>query len=124
MRISSLRGATAALLLVALPLVVAAPLAAPLAAQAPSGAQQAVLVTGASSGIGRRIAETLAAQGYFVYAGARKAEDLAELGKIRNVQGVKLDVTVPADITAAVETVRRAGRGLHGVVNNAGIAIV
>ena len=97
---------------------------APLVAQTPPGARQAVLVTGASSGIGRRITETLAAQGYFVYAGARKAEDLAELGKIRNVQAVKLDVTVPGDITAAVETVRRAGRGLHGVVNNAGVANV
>jgi NAD(P)-dependent dehydrogenase (short-subunit alcohol dehydrogenase family) len=126
MRTSSLRGATAALTLaslgaglLALPLVVATPLAA----QTP-GAQQAVLVTGASSGIGRRITETLASQGHFVYAGARKAEDLAELGRIPNVQPVKLDVTVAADIAAAVETVRRAGRGLHGVVNNAGIAIV
>jgi NAD(P)-dependent dehydrogenase (short-subunit alcohol dehydrogenase family) len=95
-------------------------LAVPAAAQT---AQPAVLVTGASSGIGRKITETLAAEGYFVYAGARKAEDLAALAKIRNVQSVKLDVTVPAEIAAAVETVRRGGRGLHGVVNNAGVAI-
>lgn len=40
------------------------------------------------------------------------------------MQGVKLDVNVDADIAAAVETVRQGGRGLHGVVNNAGIAIV
>lgn len=97
---------------------------APLAAQPASGAQQAVLVTGASSGIGRRITETLASKGYFVYAGARKAEDLADLSRIRNVQSVKLDVTVPGDIAAAVETVRKGGRRLHGVVNNAGIAVV
>jgi NAD(P)-dependent dehydrogenase (short-subunit alcohol dehydrogenase family) len=99
-------------------------IAAPLGAQQATGPQKAVLVTGASSGIGRKITETLAAQGYFVYATARKAEDLAELSKIRNVQSVKLDVTVPADITAAVETVRKAGRGLYGIVNNAGIAII
>ena len=97
---------------------------APIAAQQAPGAQQAVLVTGASSGIGRRITEALASKGYFVYAGARKAEDLAELNKIPNVQSVKLDVTVLSDIAAAVETVRKGGRGLHGVVNNAGIAIV
>ena len=41
---------------------------------------KAVLVTGASSGIGRKITERLASQGYFVYATARKAEDLAALG--------------------------------------------
>jgi NAD(P)-dependent dehydrogenase (short-subunit alcohol dehydrogenase family) len=97
-------------------------------ATVPVGAQasptQAVLVTGASSGIGRKIAERLAGEGYFVYAGARKAEDIAALSKIPNTQGIRLDVTVAADIAAAVETVRRGGRGLHGVVNNAGIAIV
>jgi NAD(P)-dependent dehydrogenase (short-subunit alcohol dehydrogenase family) len=97
---------------------------APLAAQQPTTAQRAVLVTGASSGIGRKITELLASQGHFVYAGARKAEDIAELSKIKNVQGVKLDVNIDSDIAAAVETVRKGGRGLHGVVNNAGIAIV
>ncbi len=34
--------------------------------------QKAVLVTGASTGIGRNIAQRLASEGYFVYAGARK----------------------------------------------------
>lgn len=91
-------------------------------AQAP--AQRAVLVTGASSGIGRKITESLATSGYFVYAGARKDADIRELSAIPNVQGIKLDVTVPADIAAAVETVRKAGRGLYGLVNNAGVAVI
>src|SRR6185503_12443214 len=82
---------------------------------------KAVLVTGASSGIGRKITERLAAQGYFVYATARKDEDLKALGAIRNVQALRLDVTQPADIAAAVETISKAGRGLHGLVNNAGV---
>ena len=83
---------------------------------------KAVLVTGASSGIGRKITEHLAAEGYFVYATARKEEDLKALGAIENVQPLRLDVTQPADIAAAVEAVTKAGRGLYGLVNNAGVA--
>ena len=86
--------------------------------------QKAVLVTGASSGIGRKITERLAADGYFVYAGARKDEDLRELDAIENVDSIRLDVTKPEDIAAAVQAVRSAGRGLHGLVNNAGVAVV
>lgn len=85
---------------------------------------KAILVTGASTGIGRNIAETLAANGYFVYAGARKDKDLAELDAIENIQSVRLDVTVQSEIDAAVETVRKGGRGLYGLVNNAGVAIL
>lgn len=85
--------------------------------------QQAVLVTGASSGIGRNIAETLAKKGYFVYAGARKQKDLDALNAINNIQGIKLDVTIQFEIDAAVKTVEKAGRGLYGVVNNAGVTI-
>jgi len=83
---------------------------------------KAVLVTGASSGIGRKITEHLAADGYFVYATARKEEDLKALGAIKNVQPLRLDVTQPADIAAAVEAVTKAGRGLYGLVNNAGVS--
>jgi NAD(P)-dependent dehydrogenase (short-subunit alcohol dehydrogenase family) len=92
------------------------------AAAAPeASSSKAVLVTGASSGIGRKITERLAADGYFVYAGARKDEDLKALGAIKNVQAVRLDVTKPEDIDTAVETVKHGGRGLYGLVNNAGI---
>ena len=92
-------------------------------AQSPS-AQRAVVVTGASSGIGRKITERLAANGFFVYAGARAQKDLDELNAIKNVQAVRLDVTSAADIAAAVATVSKAGRGLYGVVNNAGVVVV
>jgi NAD(P)-dependent dehydrogenase (short-subunit alcohol dehydrogenase family) len=84
-------------------------------------AQKAILVTGASSGIGRNIAETLAADGYFVYGGARKQADLDALNEIPNIQSVRLDVTKQDEIDAAVEIVRAGGKGLYGLVNNAGI---
>jgi NAD(P)-dependent dehydrogenase (short-subunit alcohol dehydrogenase family) len=92
-------------------------------AQSPD-ARKAVLVTGASSGIGRKITERLAANGFFVYAGGRAQKDLDDLNTIPNVQAVRLDVTVPSDIAAAVATVTKAGRGLYGIVNNAGVVVV
>ena len=85
--------------------------------------QKAVLVTGASSGIGRNITETLAKEGYFVYAGARKQMDIEALNTINNVQAIKLDVTIQSEIDAAVETITKQGRGLYGVVNNAGVTV-
>ncbi len=86
-------------------------------------AQKAVLVTGASTGIGREIAETLAENGFFVYAGARKQKDLDALNAIDNIKSVRLDVTQQDEIDAAVETVRAGGKGLYGLVNNAGVYI-
>jgi NAD(P)-dependent dehydrogenase (short-subunit alcohol dehydrogenase family) len=88
---------------------------------AESEMQKAVLVTGASTGIGRNIAETLAAAGYFVYAGARKQADLDALNDIENIQAIRLDVTKQDEIDAAVEIVRAGGKGLYGLVNNAGV---
>ena len=52
-----------------------------------SNGPKAVLVTGASTGIGRKITERLVAHGYVVYAGARKDSDLQALGAIRNEIG-------------------------------------
>ena len=93
-------------------------------AQGLEGKQKAVLVTGASSGIGRKITETLASRGYFVYAGARSEEDLRDLNQIENVQSIRLDVTKQDEIDAAVNQVVQAGRGLYGLVNNAGVAVI
>ena len=93
-------------------------------AREPRQAQKAVLVTGATSGIGRNITERLASKGYFVYAGARSESDMKALNAIPNVQAIRLDVTIASDIANAVATVTKAGRGLYGVVNNAGVVIV
>ena len=86
--------------------------------------QKAVLITGASTGIGRNMAETLAREGYYVYAGARKQADIDELSAIENIEGIRLDVTDQGEIDAAVAHVRDAGRGLFGLVNNAGVGVI
>jgi NAD(P)-dependent dehydrogenase (short-subunit alcohol dehydrogenase family) len=87
-------------------------------------ANDAVLVTGASTGIGHAIAMHLAANGYTVYAGVRKEGDRERLeAEHTRIRPVILDVTVPADVTRAVQTVRENGDTLSGLVNNAGVAI-
>ncbi len=85
--------------------------------------QKAILVTGASSGIGKRTAEYLVKQGYFVYAGARKEKDIADLSANKNMLGVRLDVTIQEDIDKAVALITKEGRGLYGLVNNAGVTV-
>lgn len=109
----------------ALPIFLALLFAGPpvLAEPPAAGSPKAVLVTGASTGIGRAITERLAADGYFVYAGARKDKDLEELNAIENVQAIRIDVTREDEIAAAFATVTGAGRGLYGLVNNAGVAV-
>lgn len=93
----------------------------PIAAQEAEDVR-AVLVTGASSGIGLRMTEVLSENGFFVYAGARKAGDLARLDAMENVQSVRMDVTIQSEIDAAVELIQSEGRGLYGLINNAGVA--
>lgn len=110
-------------LLVALVVFLAAPTPAA-AASATTTARRAVLVTGASGGIGRKIVDRLAASGFRVYAGARRAPDLEALNAIPNVTAIRLDVNDPADISAAVARVRASGDALYGLVNNAGVVIV
>ncbi len=86
--------------------------------------QKSVLVTGASSGIGLKITEFLAERGVHVWAGARKEADLERLDAMENVSGIRLDVTVQDEIDAAVKRISKDGRGLYGLVNNAGVAIL
>ncbi len=82
---------------------------------------RSILVTGATTGIGRNLAETLAGEGYHVYAGARTNSEMAELNAIKNITAVRLDVTKQDQIDAAVAMIRNKGTGLYGLVNNAGI---
>ena len=102
--------------------LVAALIAIQVAPQAAfAGEQKSVLITGASTGIGRHLAEALAAEGYQVYAGARKDKDLASLNAIENITAVQLDVTSQDQVDAAVAMIGEKGAGLYALVNNAGV---
>ncbi len=82
-----------------------------------------VLITGASTGIGRATALHLAGAGWTVFAGVRKLSDgeaLAAAGGVR-VEPIVLDVTDPAQIATTVERVNEHGGRLDALVNNAGI---
>jgi len=87
--------------------------------------RKAVLITGSSSGIGAVGARRLAAAGFHVYAGVRSDADAArldaELGA--SCTPLVLDVTDSHAILAARTHIERAGRGLYGLVNNAGIVV-
>ena len=87
---------------------------------------QVALVTGASAGLGRRFAVTLAANGAHVAVTARRLERLQELvDEIGSAGGtalaVALDVTDAAQITDAVERVSGELGPISILVNNAGI---
>jgi NAD(P)-dependent dehydrogenase (short-subunit alcohol dehydrogenase family) len=87
----------------------------------------AVLVTGASTGIGRATALRLEQDGYSVFAGVRKQEDADNLSKAAvhdRITPVTLDVTEEPSIEEARTSIERAvgQSGLAGLVNNAGTA--
>ena len=82
-----------------------------------------ILVTGASTGIGRAIVEYLAARGDHLFAGARSDRALGELGRLHNVVPVRLDVTQADSVDAAVARVRGLTDTLDALVNNAGSVV-
>lgn len=84
-----------------------------------------ILISGASTGIGRAVAVHMARQGHTVWAGVRSTEALEELKrlKIPSLEPVTLDVTDEASVQECVSRVRKKSGLLHGLVNNAGIAV-
>lgn len=84
-----------------------------------------ILVTGATSGIGRDAALRLARAGHRVLAGGRRPDALAELAREGRLEPLLLDVADAGSVEAArVEVERRtAGAGLDVLVNNAGYAL-
>jgi NAD(P)-dependent dehydrogenase (short-subunit alcohol dehydrogenase family) len=84
------------------------------------------LVTGARSGIGLLTAITLARAGHTVYAGLRDPttdKDLRAAGPGLDLRPIALDVSSPADCTAAVARILTESGRIDGLVNNAGVAL-
>jgi NAD(P)-dependent dehydrogenase (short-subunit alcohol dehydrogenase family) len=91
--------------------------------------KQTILITGATSGIGRFTALHLARRGHHVFATGRSERALATLREEARdlpLEVLALDVTDAASIARAREFVhaRTAGRGLDVLVNNAGFGVV
>jgi short-subunit dehydrogenase len=78
-----------------------------------------VIITGASSGIGRETALFLTKCGYRVYGGARRIEKLKEL-ELKDVKTLPLDVTNAASAENFVNEVVKAEGRIDVLINNAG----
>ncbi len=81
-----------------------------------------VLITGASSGMGREAALQLAAQGHRVYAGARRLDRMADLAE-HGITPVELDVSKSEDNERTVKQVIDSEGRVDVLINNAGFGL-
>jgi len=84
-----------------------------------------ILISGASTGIGKACALELAEKGHHIWAGVRSPKSFTELKSLNleKLTPIFLDVTDEESIESCLSEIQAAGRGLDGLVNNAGIAI-
>jgi NAD(P)-dependent dehydrogenase (short-subunit alcohol dehydrogenase family) len=88
---------------------------------------KAILVTGASSGLGRHFATAMAEAGATIVGAARRADALDEMATEIKAKGgtahaVTMDVTDTGSVRAGVAEAVRLTGGLDGLINNSGIA--
>lgn len=85
--------------------------------------ERTLLITGASTGIGRATAQRFARAGYTVFATVRDPKAANELRATKNIHPIVMDVTDEASIQQGYAAVRAqlAGSGLYAIINNAGI---
>lgn len=91
-----------------------------------NSAKKTVLLTGASSGIGKELAKLFAADGYDLVVAARRKEKLAELKQeLEDAHGVRVfvmekDLSVPGAGTELYNQIEKEGLEIDILVNNAG----
>ncbi|MGD8327918.1 MAG: oxidoreductase [Acidobacteriota bacterium] len=81
-----------------------------------------VLVTGASSGIGKATAEELLAEGYTVYGAARRMEKMREI-EAAGGRLIEMDITREQEIVNAVNRIADEQGGVDILINNAGFGM-
>ena len=84
--------------------------------------KQVILVTGASSGMGKETARTLIKQGHIVYGAARRVDKMQDLVQAGG-HALAMDVTDEAGVKDAVDRIVREQGRIDVLVNNAGYAV-
>ena len=79
--------------------------------------ERVVLITGASSGMGRATSLFLAQKGFKVYAGSRKPKNIP---KEKNIIALKLDITNPTEVQSSIASIDK----IDILINNAGYGLV
>ena len=81
------------------------------------------LVSGAARGLGRAIAQYLAENDFYVYAGVRNLNENVDYGSFsENVQKILFDVTNDDSIKTALKTIESEKGSIDIIINNAGLA--
>ena len=81
--------------------------------------KKVILITGASSGMGKVFAEDLAREGHLVYGAARRTDLLQELEK-KGVKTIALDVTNDESMQNCVQQILKQEGKIDVLINNAG----
>jgi len=81
--------------------------------------KKVVLITGASSGIGKEAAKSLSSKGFVVYAAARRVDKMQEL-KGQGIRVLQIDITDEESMTECVKKVINSEKQIDILINNAG----